>query len=198
MKDYIEKNLEINKTKKRGTVSNLYKDRFSLTVALINRFCRIKKPLLDIGARDGILLDELTKRGWKDVTGLDIWPEGLEIIRKKGYKTIHADIQEYTSNQKYHTIVMSHVLEHCPDPLKVLKNVNQMMPHGGFVYIEVPRQDDLRIDRAGHYYNFPEPKSLLELVDHMLWSQRYFGWCLRRIYYMGQRWNSNKRDGTLV
>lgn len=187
MKDYVKKNLEIVKVKKRGTSASLYKDRFAMIVALLVRFCDIKKPLLDIGAREGTLLNILSKHGFKDLTGLEIWPEGLKTMKERGHKTIHADIQEYRSHKRFHTVVLSHVLEHCPDPAKVINNVNHMLKKDGIVYIEVPTQEELRIDRAGHYYNFSTPDSLLEILP---WRQLFFGRCARRMYYLGSK------DGT--
>jgi len=193
MKSYVKKNIEICNTKesRRGTPAALYQDRYAMIVALLTRFCRTGKPLLDVGAREGFLLDALQERGFKELTGLDIWQKGIDTMSANGHRTIRADIQEYRSHKRFHTIVLSHVLEHCPDPVKVLDNVNHMLKKHGFVYIEVPRQDDLRIDKAGHYSNFPEPDDLLDILPEH-WKQRFFGWCPRRIYYLGSKYVNQK------
>jgi len=190
MKDYVKKNIEICETKKRGTPGALYKDRFALTVALLLRFARRKKSLLDVGARDGILLEHLAKHGFRDLTGLDIWDEGLKTMKDNGFRTIRADIQEYRTHKRFHTIVLSHVLEHCPDPVKVLKNVDTMLLKHGVVFIEVPKQEDLRIEGAGHYSNFTTLDDLLKITP---WYTRFRGECLRRIYYVGQKWPKKQK-----
>lgn len=186
MKDYVKKNIEVCETKKRGTPGKLYRDRFALTTALLLRFAKPKRSLLDIGAREGVLLDILSEHGFRELTGLDIWPEGLKAMKEKGYRTIRADIQEYRTHKRFHTIVLSHVLEHCPDPVRVLRNVDRMLLKYGIVFIEVPKQEDLRIEGAGHYSNF---ETLSDLLDITPWYTMFRGECLRRIYYVGQKWN---------
>jgi SAM-dependent methyltransferase len=146
----------------------------------------MKMPLLDVGAREGTLLGYLKEHGFRDLTGLDIWKPGLEEMRKAGHKTIEANIQEYKSDRKYYTVVLSHVLEHCPDPVRVLKNINSMLRKFGVVFIEVPRQEDLRIEQAGHYCNFEDTDDLLEVITPP-WITIFLGMCRRRIYYIGQK-----------
>ncbi len=188
MKDYVKQNIQIVEAKadRRHTrLKRLYTERLAMIAALLNRFADRKLPLLDIGAREGALLDVLKKQGFINRTGLEIWNRGLEIMLKNGHKIVKADIQEYRSPKRYDTIVLSHVLEHCPEPIRVIDNVNRMLRKDGIVYIEVPMQEDIRINQAGHYCNFPTPQSLLDILP---WQQQFFGWCVgERVYYLGKK-----------
>lgn len=155
-----------------------------MIAALLGRFANKRGLLLDIGAREGALLDVLKREGFTNRTGLEIWDRGLKIMTKHGHKTIKADIQEYESLKKYDTIILSHVLEHCPEPVGVVKNVNRMLKKGSIVYIEVPMQKSIRIGQAGHYCNFPTVRSLLDILS---WECQFSGRCKKRIYYLGRK-----------
>lgn len=128
------------------------------------------KPLLDVGARDGVFLDILTKHGFKDVYGIDISPEAVEIMKKKGYKCHVDDAQELKLSNTYGTIVLSHCLEHCAQVQKVVDNMYDLLEEGGIIYVEVPLQPKEPVPTVwAHFYCFESLEDLLSFFHKDKW-----------------------------
>lgn len=99
---------------------------------------RVKK-LVEIGCGKGYFIEMLLKKGY-DIIGFDPAYEGDNPrIIKKFYCG--------ESNIKVDGIILRHVLEHIPDPIKFLLMLKESNS-GGLVYIEVPCLDWIVTNRA--------------------------------------------------
>ena len=104
---------------------------------------------LDVGCGDGALLCELRRRGFGGrLTGVEITQAAVEIARGRAeidavelYDGIHLPIADGTSELG----VLSHVLEHVPDPAALLGEVARACRA---VVVEVPLEDNLSARRA--------------------------------------------------
>jgi methionine biosynthesis protein MetW len=98
--------------------------------------------LLDIGCGDGsftILLKETLKS--REVVGIEIAPEAINAIEKKGIKAYQLDIDEKTFpfNDDYFDVVYcGEVIEHLFNPDHLLKEVYRVLKPGGSCIISTP------------------------------------------------------------
>jgi SAM-dependent methyltransferase len=122
------------------------------------------RTLVEIGCGDGSLLAELAARGLAPVLdGFEISPPAAEIARGRG---VARSIEVFDGSDvpaedgAYDLAVLSHVLEHVPEPMSLLREAARVAPA---VLIEVPlednrsaRRDDKRAEaaRIGHIQFF--------------------------------------------
>jgi 2-polyprenyl-3-methyl-5-hydroxy-6-metoxy-1,4-benzoquinol methylase len=98
--------------------------------------CKTKyeDSVLDVGTGNGGTLSELHNIGYKNLTGIDpfineeIYQGNLRILRKSIF-----DLQ-----QKYHTIMMHHSLEHTTNPLAVIIKAKELLEDNGTLLIRIP------------------------------------------------------------
>ena len=125
-----------------------------------------KDAILDVGCGGGILVNELDRLGFKNVTGIDpflaneiIFPNGACLQKKK-----LEDI-----NGEFDLIMYHHSFEHILDPKGTAKLISSKLKKGGKCLIRIPNINSVEFDRYGenwwgihaprHCYLF-SPKSL--------------------------------------
>lgn len=170
--DYIELNKKntdylIRKTDSKR-VDILIKNRYSIQISMISKYIDKNKSILDVGLRDGAFLEYLRQLGYKNLYGIDIYEKTIDITKKKGINCEVADVQNLNLNKKFDAITMSHVLEHCPDPKKVLKNIYNHLNKDGILFIEVPIEQGPPNPtvKDAHYFNFGSYDVLLGLIKN--------------------------------
>ena len=100
-------------------------------------------PVLDVGCDDGQLLLALRERGLQ-VSGIEVSPDALARCRARGLHVMEGTIEDVTlEDAAYRTITLSHVLEHCPDPVAVLKKLWRALAPGGRIVVAVPNHHGL-------------------------------------------------------
>lgn len=94
--------------------------------------------LLEIGCGNGGKLVYLKKSGW-DVEGVDFDYAAVENARRKGLNVRLGELEEqlYPENS-YDAIVSSHVLEHVPEPIKLLRECHRLLKPGGQIVFATP------------------------------------------------------------
>jgi 2-polyprenyl-3-methyl-5-hydroxy-6-metoxy-1,4-benzoquinol methylase len=94
---------------------------------------------LDIGCGSGRLLNLLKILGW-DVRGVEMSETAAATAKKMFDIDVFVGALEDCPFEKhsFDFINMSHVIEHFPDPLMVMKCVSSLLKPGGIVYIETP------------------------------------------------------------
>lgn len=172
MYDYIElnkKNTEIliNKgIKDPSRYERLKKNRYSIQLDMLSKYITKEAYLLDIGIREGAFIEFLMENGYTNLYGIDIYERSIDIARDKGIKCEIMDAQHLDLLFKFDVVVMSHVLEHCPNPDRVLSNVYNHLNNNGVLFIEVPIElgAPKPTKKDAHYYNFHSFNDLLKLL----------------------------------
>lgn len=174
MDRYIEFNNKITKnllqTQNDSEKQKIKNKRHLPIIKIVSKYADKKLPLLDIGAREGNLLQLLSENGFNNLMGVDCSDEALKLLREKGFVGINADAQDFDLKKKFGTIIMSHVLEHCPNGQKVVDSAFKHLEINGILYVEVPRQPKISMPtKAGHYYHYDELVEFLGLFSIDKW-----------------------------
>lgn len=116
--------------------------------------------VLDLGCGSGGFLAMMKEQG-ATVTGVEPDDKAREAVRSRGI-AVHAgtaeDVPAEVLSQQFDVIATRHVLEHCIDPLKVLRNVKGMLAPGGVYLCDVPNNNATGLRRAGaawHWLDVP-------------------------------------------
>jgi len=130
----------------------------------LEKFIPEKGRLLEIGCAMGTLLNEIRKQGW-NVIGVEPEEWTCELARKKyGLEVINSTFQEAgLENCSFDAVLLLHVIEHLPNPIKGLSQIAGLIQPGGYLVVETPRYDTLwfkllrgreRSVIPGHLYYF--------------------------------------------
>ncbi|HEX5618872.1 MAG TPA: class I SAM-dependent methyltransferase [Solirubrobacteraceae bacterium] len=117
------------------------------------------RTVVEIGCGDGAVLAELAQRGWT-LDGFELAENAARRARERGVaRRVERFDGEHVpaSSDEYDLAVLSHVLEHVPDPLPLLKEAARV---GRWVLVEVPLEDNRSAKR-------PAKKRLSEDAGHL-------------------------------
>lgn len=106
--------------------------------------------MLDLGCGDGTVLWLARQDGWT-VKGVELFPEHVKLVRETlGLDVDASDITAYEGvNEAWDCVVLTHVLEHLPDPVGALAKIRRLLKPGGIGVLEFPNIDafDARLRR---------------------------------------------------
>ena len=97
------------------------------------------RRVLDVGAADGFVAEQLTMRGWQ-VTALERDPARAAAARGKCREVVVVDLDRETPvlDGPFVAAVYGDVLEHLSDPLAVMRSLNRLLAPGAVVIVSVP------------------------------------------------------------
>jgi len=95
---------------------------------------------LDIGCGPGFFLGNLKRYGNYELFGVEISEIAAKYAERNfGIKVFLGDIENANYPEKFFDIIiLSHVLEHLPEPLKTLGKIRNFLKDDGIFYCEVP------------------------------------------------------------
>lgn len=97
-----------------------------------------KGRLLELGVGSGDTLKLFSDWGWQ-VEGLDFDPEAVKHAVSQGMKVYQGDIfSQNFGNDSYDAMFSSHVLEHVPDPVALMKESLRILKPGGIFVAITP------------------------------------------------------------
>jgi 2-polyprenyl-3-methyl-5-hydroxy-6-metoxy-1,4-benzoquinol methylase len=118
--------------------------------AAFHRYVTQKLPsgglLLDVGCGSGRFLQTFRPDDNIELEGLEYSKVMADLATEAGLNVVTADFAEweYPENH-YDCVTLLYVLEHVPDPRKVLNKVYSIVKRGGYVMIAVPNYRYMRI-----------------------------------------------------
>jgi len=93
--------------------------------------------VFDIGCGAGGILIPFKDNGFLTY-GCDIGSEYLKKGREENLILEHGNENSLKKYQKANLIILSHVLEHFPNPSKTLRSISDLLETDGYIYIELP------------------------------------------------------------
>lgn len=95
--------------------------------------------LLDMGCGLGLFLKLWDPQKW-ELSGMDISKKAVEYAKSEGLNVREDSLEKASfSNDYFDVITMFYVLEHLPNPLKVLKEVRRILKKDGLLVVRVPQ-----------------------------------------------------------
>jgi 2-polyprenyl-3-methyl-5-hydroxy-6-metoxy-1,4-benzoquinol methylase len=109
--------------------------RFEYCKALIGN-----KKIIDFGCGYGNFIFK-AKDIASETIGIEADRTILAYLKNKGY-TVYPDLNHIEESERFDVITMFHVLEHLPDPRKILSRFKSCLNKEGKIIIEVPNSED--------------------------------------------------------
>lgn len=129
--------------------------------------------LLDIGCNEGQGLTFYSRNGFQ-AEGLEINERAAAVAQQRGFTVHLGPLPEFSPSKPYAVIILANVLEHVPDPVATLSQVNQLLQPGGQVWISCPNADSHWRQRFGrtwinwhvpfHLWHF-SPRTLQQVLE---------------------------------
>jgi SAM-dependent methyltransferase len=120
------------------------------TRKLLKDLCGGTGRLLEIGSSMGFMLHSFQKESW-EVVGVE--PDRTACLHAR--EKFGLDVRSVTlekaafPNESLDAVVMLHVIEHVPDPMALLHEINRILKPGGHLILETPRYDTLAFKILG-------------------------------------------------
>jgi SAM-dependent methyltransferase len=160
--------------------------RLSETAEKIALSCPDKNArIIDIGCANGGILEALKRKGYTNLTGVDLSAKCVENVISSGIAGIQGSLSEISrlfNGQKFDYMILSHVVEHVYDLRGTLRQCYDLINEGGMLYLEVPdaaRYADFYIDPYQHFniehINHFDEVSLTNLGAVVNFSKRDMG-----------------------
>jgi len=98
--------------------------------------------IVDINCGPGYFLDEMTKRGYSNLTGVTLNSSHTAICKEKGYNIKSYDPSFLPQKDGYYDesvdfLFLRHVIENSPYPIFTLMEYNRVLKQGGKMFLEV-------------------------------------------------------------
>lgn len=74
----------------------------------------------------------------KDVLGVDIDPQGANVLNGQGYNVIVANVETMDLGKKFDTIIAGEIIEHLENPGLFLRNMRRHLKDEGVIIISTP------------------------------------------------------------
>jgi 2-polyprenyl-3-methyl-5-hydroxy-6-metoxy-1,4-benzoquinol methylase len=129
--------------------------------ALDSHVLKTNKMVLDVGAGDGELVDELTRCGW-DAQGCDLaWENGQSFHSLAAMSRMLRNISLDPENGGIDAILMCHYLAHDPDPVAAVQGAWDMLRPGGILFVRTgndfnPLQIEASKTHGMYWVNAPD------------------------------------------
>jgi 2-polyprenyl-3-methyl-5-hydroxy-6-metoxy-1,4-benzoquinol methylase len=97
--------------------------------------------LLDVGVGNGGLAGVAMDYGYQ-VCGLDVHPAYADTVRRLGIEFLVGDFGSYDFGQRrFDVIALGDVIEHLPDPRRVMAKTASLLNRGGLIWLSTPNYE---------------------------------------------------------
>lgn len=106
---------------------------------LASRVSKASKRLLDVGAHAGRFMHLAQQQGWV-VEGVELNPRTAACAARRTGAPVH-QVNAHTlaaEGRRYSAVTLTDVLEHIPEPVRLLETLGQLVEPGGSVAVKVP------------------------------------------------------------
>jgi len=130
---------------------------------------------LEVGCGPGCGLEEAKKRGWSIYAQDASRDSAMEAKKRLRIDVFIGELEEAGYHNDYFDVVYANsVLEHVPQPAKMLREIHRILRPGGVAYIVVPNEDSLASDFQRIYYRTPKLSPLMPPYHIVGFNKRSF------------------------
>ena len=143
--------------------------------------CKGQGKLLDFGCNEGRGLLIYRKNGF-EVEGLELSEKAAAVARSAGFVVHTCDLRDLSPSFTYDVIVLSNVLEHATDPLRMLRELRDHLNPGGQLWISCPNnQSWLRSVFQSYWINWHVPFHITQFsLQSLTTALQKSGFAIRR------------------
>jgi 2-polyprenyl-3-methyl-5-hydroxy-6-metoxy-1,4-benzoquinol methylase len=137
--------------------------------------CGTGSRCLEVGAAVGITTDYLSRQ-FESVVVIEPASRYAAMVRDRGLANVtvvETLFEDFVSNQKFHTIVMAHLLEHVEDPQGILRAAARLLDPDGAILITVPNGGSLH-RRVGVLSGMLGARTDMTPADHSIGHRRVY------------------------
>lgn len=121
--------------------------------------------LLEIGCGSGVMLKTMKDLGWS-IEGIDFDPNAVNNASKKGLNVkLGGLIEQNYPDKSYDAIVMSHLIEHVPDPINMIIECFRIMKDGSVLVLITPNSNSFGHKVFQENWRGLEPPRHLNIFD---------------------------------
>jgi 2-polyprenyl-3-methyl-5-hydroxy-6-metoxy-1,4-benzoquinol methylase len=121
-------------------------------LAVLNLVASETGRLLDVGCGNGEFIEQMRSYGWT-VAGIDLDPSAVAYGRSRGLDVHVGTIADLPETTQYDVIALTHVIEHVPDPIELLREcAKRLRPVTGRIVITTPNLESLGHKWFGKYW----------------------------------------------
>lgn len=161
---------------------------FNFSLGLIERYCRHKGRLLDVGCGKGEFLAAAKKRGW-DIFGVEPSPNLADYaVKNYGLNIRNSDLAGAAfPSGHFDAVALNMALEHVDHPRELVLEIARILKKGGKLYIEVPNTSSMLLKLIILYYRIRglDWSPLLSPLHYPYHSYGYNKKCLRVLLDLG-------------
>jgi SAM-dependent methyltransferase len=148
------------------------------------------RTVLDIGCGSGDLLAALAGEG-RRLVAVEPDANARAMAAARGLEVLPGtaeDLPETLSGQRFDLVTLTHVLEHCRDPLRALHNIRELRGGSGVLYCEVPNcgsiyfralaeiSEMLDVPRHLHFLTRASLTRMCEAAGRRVFEHNYHGY----------------------
>ncbi len=119
--------------------------------------------ILDVGCGDGKFLCALDRRRWER-SGIEAIGSAVSLVRSKlsDLSLVAGDVlSAQLPEESFDVVTLWHVLEHLPEPQKVIQRVRGLLAPGGWLFISLPNFESWQASIfRRHWYALDVPRHL--------------------------------------
>ncbi|MDR1021732.1 MAG: class I SAM-dependent methyltransferase [Prevotellaceae bacterium] len=184
---YQSQSIYEDKKTGRGSGTNEHDlKRLSEIAEEVARSCPDKTArIIEVGCANGGILMLLKRKGYTNLTGVDLSAKCIENVTSHGIAGVQgaiSDVGRLLNGQKFDYVILSHIVEHVYDLRGALRQCYDLMDKDATLYLEVPdaaRYSDFYIDPYHHFniehINHFDEVSLTNIGAVTNFSKRYAG-----------------------
>jgi 2-polyprenyl-3-methyl-5-hydroxy-6-metoxy-1,4-benzoquinol methylase len=121
--------------------------------------------ILDVGCGNGERLELLKNLGWT-VKGIDFDRQSVEKAKRRGLDVDCGDLKSMNyPADSFDAVIMSHVIEHVPQPRELLAECARLLKLGGRLVMLTPNAESFGLDYYGRCWRGLEPPRHLQIFS---------------------------------